>query len=190
MEPNLEPRRRQERPPQRPFIPDQKQEQRFREAPIERPSVVTVNEERGPDYVRPTCLIMGVVLISIGLIGFVMDNFLAAHLSYSHSLIHVVVGVLALGFGYYSNEAARIFSYAAGTIFGGLGILGFIAGSRGMSTVGHIGEDRFLWVIQREVLEFGAVDHVLHLLYAAVFFAGALFYMRRRKNARTTVSSR
>lgn len=184
MEPNLEPRRRQERPPQRPFI----QEQKLREAPISRPSIVTVNEDRGPDYVRPVCLIMGVVLISIGLIGFVMDNFLAAHLSYSHSLIHVVVGVLALGFGYYSNEAARIFSYAAGTVFAGLGIIGFIAGSPGMSTVGHIGEDRFLWVIQREVLEFGVTDHVLHLLYAAVFFAGALFVMRRRKVVPTASS--
>lgn len=190
MEPNLEPRRRQERPPQRPFIQDKIQEQKFRQAPLERPSVVTVNEERGVDYVRPTCLIMGVVLVSFGLIGFVMDNFLAAHFSYSHSLIHVVVGVLALGFGYYSTEAARIFSYAAGTVFGGLGIIGFIAGTRGMSTVGHIGEDQFLWVIQREVLEFGVADHVLHLLYAVAFFAGALLVMRRRKDQRTTISSR
>jgi uncharacterized membrane protein YwzB len=132
---------------------------------------------------------MGVILLSIGLIGFVMDNFLMAHLSYSHSLIHVVAGVLAIGFGYYSNQAARVYSYAAGAVFGILGIAGFIVGQRAMSTLGHIGEDQFLWVVQQNVLEFGTADHILHLLYAVVFFAGALFVVRRR-NQVTKVSTR
>ncbi|MNL00009.1 hypothetical protein D3C87_1204270 [compost metagenome] len=193
MEPNLEPRRRDQKPQsqQREEYREQQRPrpQQLRETPIERPSAVTVNEEIGQYYVRLTCLFMGVVLLSIGLIGFVMDNFLMAHFSYSHSLIHVVTGVLALGFGYYSNEAARIYSYAAGALFGILGIAGFFVGQRAMSTVGHIGEDQFLWVIQREVLEFGTADHILHLLYAVVFFAGALFVIRRR-NPGTKVSSR
>lgn len=185
MEPNLEPRRREQKPASKPLREDYREQQR----PIDRPAVVTVNEEIGQYYVRLTCLFMGVILLSIGLIGFVMDNFLMAHLSYSHSLIHVVTGVLALGFGYYSNEAARIYSYAAGTLFGVLGIAGFIVGQRAMSTVGSIGEDQFLWVVQREVLEFGTVDHILHLVYAVVFFAGALFVIRRRNQA-PKVSSR
>lgn len=194
MEPNLEPRRRDQKPESQQLREEYREQQRprphqLRETPIDRPTVVTVNEEIGQYYVRLTCLFMGVVLLSIGLIGFVMDNFLMAHLSYSHSLIHVVTGVLALGFGYYSNEAARIFSYAAGALFGILGIAGFIVGQRAMSTVGHIGEDQFLWVIQREVLEFGTADHILHLLYAAVFIAGALFVIRRRNTA-TKASSR
>jgi vacuolar-type H+-ATPase subunit I/STV1 len=193
MEPNLEPRRRNQEP-QRPEFKKQTRDhlkhspQSLRETPIAHPSVVTVNEEPGQVYVRVTCLFMGVILLSIGLIGFVMDNFLMAHLSYSHSLIHVVAGVLALGFGYYSNQAARVYSYAAGTVFGVLGIAGLIVGQRGMSTLGHIGEDRFLWVVQKDVLEFGTADHILHLLYAMVFFAGALFVLRRRKQVPTASS--
>jgi preprotein translocase subunit Sss1 len=190
MEPNLEPRRRDQKPQNRQLRDQPREPQNLRrETPVERPSVVTVNQEPGQYYVRVTCLFMGVVLLCIGLVGFVMDNFLMAHLTYSHSLIHVVAGVLALGFGYYSNQAARIFSYAAGAVFGILGIAGFIVGQRAMSTVGHIGEDQFLWVLQPETLVFGTADHILHLLYAVVFFAGALFFLRRR-NQVTKVSSR
>lgn len=191
MEPNLEPRRREQNPqrPQSQFR-DQQQREVVRDASVDRPTVVTTNTDAGQYYVRVTCLFMGVALLSIGLIGFVMDNFLMAHFSYTHSLIHVVTGVLALGFGYYSNQAARVYSYAAGAVFGILGIVGFALGQRAMSTVGHIGEDQFLWVVQRDVLEFGTADHILHLLYAAVFIAGALFVIRRRTDVSTKVSSR
>ena len=196
MEPNLEPRRRDQNP-QRPFIkePVRGEAVRPHQPPLEdtpsiSPSAVTINKAYAGDYVRSTCLFMGVILLCVGLVGFVMDNFLTMHLSYAHSIVHVVAGVLALGFGYYSRQAARVFSYAAGTVFGVLGIAGFFAGQRGTSTVGHIGEDQFLWTVQANALEFGTADHIVHLIYAVVFIAGALFVISRRPQRATKASSR
>lgn len=178
MEPDLEPRRRPEnlrKPTPKPTT--------GRPQTFERPVAVTVNEEPGISYARQVCLFMGVILFSVGLIGFVMDNFLGAHLSYVHNVIHVVSGLLAIGFGYYGLQAAKNFSYTFGVIYGLLGVAGFIVGTQGLSTVGHIGEDRFLWKIRPEVLEFGTTDHIIHLLVAGIFIAGAMYVSKRKPKA-------
>lgn len=178
MEPDLEPRRRPEN-----LRKPTSQPTKVRPQTFDRPVAVTVNEEPGVSYARQVCLFMGVILFFVGLIGFVMDNFLAAHLSYVHNVIHVISGILAVGFGYYGLQAAKNFSYTFAAIYGLLGVAGFIVGTQGMSTVGHIGEDRFLWKIRPEVLELGTTDHVIHILVAAIFLAGAIYTSKRKPKA-------
>lgn len=131
------------------------------------------------NYVQEVCVIMGTLLLITGLVGFVVDNLLGAHLSYTHNAIHVASGALALWFGFDSPLNAKRFSYTFGAIYGLLGVLGFAFGVRGMATVGNIAEDRYLWRVIPEVLELGTVDHVLHLLFGAVFILGALLTFKR-----------
>ncbi|MFS4457643.1 DUF4383 domain-containing protein [Bdellovibrio sp. HCB2-146] len=186
MEPNIEPRRRPENLRTPPPTPQQSPGR----PPSLRPTAVTTTKgEPAVSYTRQVCLFMGVILFGVGLIGFVMDNFLGAHLSYAHNIIHVVSGILAIGFGYYSHLAAKNYSYTFGAIYGLLGIIGFVVGQPGMPTVGRIAEDRFLWRIRPEVLEFGTADHIIHLLIAAIFIAGAL-YTGKRRPTQPTASSR
>lgn len=132
-------------------------------------------------YAREVSVILGASLILIGLVGFVMDNFLGAHLSYAHNVIHVVSGALAVWFGFDSVSNAKKTSYIFGTIYGALGILGFIVGVRGMPSVGAIHEDRFLWRIVPEAFELGTVDHSLHIIFAAIFILGAALGFKKNQ---------
>nr|WP_295905783.1 hypothetical protein [uncultured Bdellovibrio sp.] len=131
------------------------------------------------NYSQEVCVIMGVLLLITGLVGFVVDNLLGAHLSYTHNAIHVALGALALWFGFDSLANAKRFSYFFGTIYGLLGIVGFALGREGLPDVGNIVEDRYLWKAIPKVLEFGTVDHVLHLIFAAVFILGAVMTFKR-----------
>lgn len=130
-------------------------------------------------YAREVSVILGASLILIGLVGFVMDNFLGAHLSYAHNVIHVVTGALAVWFGFDSVVNAKRTSYIFGTIYGALGILGFIVGVRGIPSVGAINEDRFLWRIVPEAFELGTIDHSLHIIFSAIFILGAALTFKK-----------
>lgn len=172
-----------EREPQRQTPPG-------KEKPTVKPSATTKPFQAKPaktllptekNYSQEVAVIMGSILVLIGLIGFVMDNLLGAHLSYAHNVIHVVSGGLALWFGFNSFVNAKRFNYIFGAVYGALGILGFIVGTTGIPTVGQITEDSFLWRMIPERLELGTVDHTLHLIFAAVFILGAALTIRRTR---------
>lgn len=134
-------------------------------------------------YAREACYGMGAIFITIGLLGFVTDNLLGAHLSYAHNIIHVLSGLAAVICAYSGRSLAQKFAIAFGVLYGALGVLGFALGVPTESTTGHIARDSSLWILSPGVLEFGTSDHVLHLIFAAIFIAAAMVRFQRRTDA-------
>jgi hypothetical protein len=125
---------------------------------------------------KTICKLLGVVFVIVGIAGFVAPNLLGAHLSMAHNLVHIISGLLALYFGFAASlSAARGFALAFGAVYLLLGIVGFIMGSPGTSTIaGMAMEDGRLWKVLPGTLELGTADHAVHILLGIVFLAGAL----------------
>ena len=108
--------------------------------------------------------ILGVVLILIGLIGFVSHDFLGTHLGLVHNLVHIVSGALALYLGLAGTLAsARLFDIVFGLVYGLLGVAGFLLGA---------GDGRLLTV--GTLMTLGTMDHIVHLLLGVIFLIGGL----------------
>ena len=151
--------------------------------PVSQDRPLTTAKFERVSYAREVCYVMGAIFITIGLIGFVVDNLLGAHLSYAHNVIHVISGVAALICAYNGRSVAHKFALGFGAFYGALGVLGFIFGVSAEASVGHVGRDASLWVLSPGVLELGTTDHILHLLFAAVFIGSALIHYQRRTDA-------
>ena len=113
---------------------------------------------------KTVCKILGVVLLLVGVCGFVKPDLLGAHLSPAHNAVHIVSGVIALYFGFAGTlAAAKTFSLIFGVVYMALGILGMALGT---------GEGR-MWMIGP--LHLGQADHGIHILLGVIFLAGGLF---------------
>lgn len=125
---------------------------------------------------KTICKLLGVVFLVVGVAGFVAPNLLGTHLSMAHNLVHIISGIVALYFGFAASlSAARGFALAFGAVYLLLGIVGFIMGSPGTSTIAHMAnEDGRLWKVIPGTLELGTADHAIHILLGIVFLAGAL----------------
>jgi Domain of unknown function (DUF4383) len=125
---------------------------------------------------KTICKLLGVVFLLVGIIGFIAPNLLGTHLSMAHNLVHILSGIIALYFGFAASlSAARGFALAFGAVYLLLGIVGFIMGSPGASTIANMTmEDGRLWKVIPGTLELGTADHAIHVLLGIVFLAGAL----------------
>ena len=104
--------------------------------------------------------ILGVVFLLVGVLGFVQPHALGAHLSQAHNIIHLVSGAVSLWLGLKgSASAARNFCIAFGSIYLLLGLVGFVRGE---------GAERLFVVIPGQ-LELGTVDHVIHVVFGALY---------------------
>jgi len=103
-------------------------------------------------------------LILVGLLGFATPTLFGMHLGVVHNVIHLVSGCLTLYFGLKGTvSGARTFSIVFGSIYGLLGLIGFmVGGAHGM------------WSVIPNQLMFGVVDHVIHLILGAVFLVAGL----------------
>lgn len=133
------------------------------------------------NFVQETCVILGTTIFLIGLIGFVVNDFLRMHLSYIVSLTHVIAGILAMAFGFTTKKAAKRISFILGGFYGAIGIAGLILGSKGMPSIGAIKEDNFLWNLVPGNIEFGATDHTVHLIISITFILGAVLNFKPLK---------
>ena len=122
---------------------------------------------------------MGVVFILVGILGFLAPGLLGMHLSTAHNLVHLISGALALYFGFAATlSAARLFCIIFGVVYGLLGVAGFLLGHGGAHGVGgvpaahHGAADSSLWAVLPGSLELASMDHIVHLLLAAVFLIG------------------
>ena len=119
--------------------------------------------------------IMGVVFILVGIIGFLAPGLLGMHLNLTHNLVHLISGALALYFGFAGTlSGARLFCIVFGVVYGLLGVAGFLLGHGGPHTVdvpAH-GADSSLFAALPGSLELASMDHIVHLLIAAVFLVG------------------
>lgn len=125
---------------------------------------------------KTICKLLGVVFLVVGVAGFVAPNLLGTHLSMAHNLVHIISGIVALYFGFAASlSAARAFCLAFGAVYLLLGIVGFIMGGPGASTIANMTmEDGRLWKVIPGTLELGTADHAVHVLLGVVFLAGAL----------------
>ncbi|MCA1619231.1 MAG: DUF4383 domain-containing protein [Acidobacteria bacterium] len=128
---------------------------------------------------KTICKILGVVFILVGILGFLAPGMLGFHLNLAHNLIHLVSGAVALYFGFSATlSAARLFCIVSGVVYGLLGLLGFLLGGGAAHGVGgvpaahHGATDSSLWTVLPGSLELASVDHIFHLLLAAVFLIG------------------
>jgi hypothetical protein len=118
--------------------------------------------------------LVGVVFILVGIAGFIpgAHTLLGAHLSPAHNVVHLVSGAVSLYFGMKGSlSGARTFCLIFGIVYGLLGVVGFIAGKPG-SFMGKA-DDRLLSVLPG-TLEFGTVDHIIHIAIGVLFIIGAL----------------
>ena len=116
---------------------------------------------------KTVCKILGVVLLLVGVCGFVAPTLLGAHLSPAHNVVHLLSGILALYFGFAGTlSAAKMFSLVFGVVYLALGILGMALG---------VAPDR-MWHVGP--LAFGQADHGIHILLGVIFLAGGLFTKR------------
>src|SRR5215212_6061538 len=103
---------------------------------------------------KTIAMIMGVVFILVGLVGFVSHNFLGTHLSTAHNLIHLISGAVSLYLGLRGTlSAARLFCFVFGAVYLLLGVVGFLLGG---------GTER-LFALIPGTLEFGTMDHIVHI---------------------------
>jgi uncharacterized protein YjeT (DUF2065 family) len=122
--------------------------------------------------------ILGVAFILVGLLGFIAPHMLGAHLSTTHNIIHLVSGAAALYFGLSGTlSQAKAFCLAFGAVYLLLGLVGFIAGAPGISTLhgmaGMSADDKLLKIIPG-AFEVGTADHTIHIILGLVFLVGGL----------------
>lgn len=121
--------------------------------------------------------LLGVVFILVGLVGFISPGFLGTHLSMAHNLVHLVSGAVSLYFGLKGTlSGARTFCLAFGVVYGLLGVAGFLLGGSSQHTIEGIshGTDSRLLPVIPGALEFGSMDHIIHILLGVVYLAGGL----------------
>ena len=113
---------------------------------------------------KTVCKILGVVLLLVGVVGFVAPRLLGAHLDMAHNVVHIVSGAIALYFGFAGTlSAAKTFCLIFGVVYLALCILGFALGT---------GEET-MWMVGP--LHLGKSDHGIHGLLGIIFLAGGLF---------------
>ena len=111
---------------------------------------------------RRVCQIFGIGFLFLGIAGFFAPDALGAHLNVANNVVHLLTAAAALYFGFWATvDQAEVFSYIFGTLYGVLGVAGFMLGSP---------DGRILEV---GPLMLGSVDHAIHVLAGSVFMAAA-----------------
>ena len=114
---------------------------------------------------KTVCKLLGIVLVIVGVAGFVAPHLLDAHLMPAHNAVHLVSGAIALYFGFAASAgAARGFCIVFGLVYLLLGVCGWFLGT-GPEHLFHVGG---------EILTLGKVDHFIHMGLGVVFLAGGL----------------
>ena len=140
----------------------------------ERDRVEAVKARANSTPVHWVCMVAGTIIMLIGLAGFVAPNLFGMQLTWAHDLVHIIAGAAALYYGMNATvSATRNFSYILGGIFAVLGAAGFIFGVNTNLAVPVASYDSFWWSLSAGNLMFGTPDHIMHLVYGAVFIIGA-----------------
>jgi hypothetical protein len=113
-------------------------------------------------------LLFGIVLLAVGILGFIADSsfgtgsdvdgsdFIVFEVNGWHNIVHILSGLLGLALAR-RRDTARAYALGFGAVYLAVTIWGFITG------------DQVLWLIPVD-----AADNVLHLLIAAAGLAAGL----------------
>jgi hypothetical protein len=119
---------------------------------------------------KKAATLLGILLLIVGVAGFLAPRPLGAHLTPMHNGIHLVTGAASLGFGLWGSlAAARTFSFVFGLVYGLLGVAGFVFGVPD----GGADPSRMLRLIPGH-LELGMADHAIHVALGTAYVAAAL----------------
>lgn len=130
--------------------------------------------------------ILGAGFLLVGILGFVMPSVLGMHLSPAHNVVHLVTGAVSLWLGLKGSvSAAKTFCIVFGAVYVLLGIAGFAAGIEADPGVPGPHDARLLKIIPG-TLEFGTMDHAVHILLGAIYLIGGL---ATRALPRTTIAT-
>ena len=111
--------------------------------------------------VTKTTTFGGALLIVVGLLGFIAPGFMGMHLGALHNVMLLLSGALAIYFGLNATQAAaRTFCIVFGAMFGVLGLVGFVSGGQ-----------NYTFTIIPGALVLGTMDHLVHLIFGAVFLS-------------------
>lgn len=134
-------------------------------------------------------LVVGVLLLVVGVLGFLAPGLGGFHLSATHNLIHLVSGAIAVYYGTrrVTLSAAKAFAGTFGAIYALLGIAGFVFGDPGTPSMAGMGPDENLLRLIPGSLELGTSDHTFHILLGVVFLIAAFLPYRAdvRRNTYT-----
>ncbi|MGE3611300.1 MAG: hypothetical protein AB7I27_17030 [Bacteriovoracaceae bacterium] len=129
--------------------------------------------------VQKICIGMGGIFILMGLLGIIFPNFLGMHLSLGHNLIHFLSGIISLWCGLAKDWGKSYnFCIGFGILYGILGLGGFILGGPGYPAIGDTEADSNLFRIIPNNLEFGTMDHLVHIILSFIFLVSAYFWRR------------
>lgn len=154
----------------------------------------TMNTQHGGQRTRPDfatrssiqkfCILMGALNILTGLIGIAVPGLMGMHLSMAHNLIHLATGAVSIAFGYADDSRkAYNFAVAFGVVYGLLGVAGFLIGQPGYPGVGHMEADQSLLRVIPNFLEFGTMDHGIHIFISAAFLFSAYVWKKKHLEA-------
>jgi len=119
---------------------------------------------------KKVCLVLGVVLALVGIVGFFMPTMFGMHLSLAHNLVHLVSGVVAIYFSRRTELLCKRFCQVFGVVYGLLGLIGFFFGPGTFRMAGMQGmSDGHLLKLLPGTLELGTPDHVVHVILGVVF---------------------
>ena len=105
--------------------------------------------------------LVGVVFIVVGIAGFFNDHLLGANLGRTHNVVHLASGVVSLYLGLKGSlGAARTFCIVFGTVYGLLGVAGFVAGA----AQSH---ELVIWH-----LHLMTRDHIIHIAIGVLYLIG------------------
>src|SRR6185369_4971358 len=111
--------------------------------------------------VTTTSTFGGVFLVAVGLLGFAAPGFIGMHLSALHNVLLLLSGAVAIYFGLKATPAvACTFCMIFGTVYGLLGLAGFVAG----------GSD-YTFTIIPGALVLRTMDHLVHLILGVLFLS-------------------
>ena len=112
---------------------------------------------------RKLACILGALLITAGIAGFIVPEFMGAHHTPALNLIYTASGALTLYFGAMNHPGVRTFCKVLGTLYVLLGVVGLIMG----------GTDA-IWTAVPQQLVFVRVDHIAHLVLGGLLLLAGM----------------
>lgn len=93
-------------------------------------------------------LVLGVILLSVGIIGAVTGGHDHALIIFGinsiHNIVHILSGVLAIAAGFISLKAAKIYCLTFGSVYGLVTVAGFINQPQAVALLNLNTADNFL----------------------------------------------
>jgi hypothetical protein len=102
--------------------------------------------------VKPVTWLFGVVLLAVGILGFIQNPIVGIfEVDMVHNIVHILSGVLGLGAAASGYKNARLYLIVFGLVYALVTVLGFVAPD-----------------LLASLLAFNAADNYLHLAIALV----------------------